>query len=112
MSDEKHPTPAERDEPIKIDLDPETTLRGLLKVDPDAPGGADEALVRAWRLSVGDMTDEVMDEFERLIPVLVAAGYAETDSDADSWCFSGRGIAQAEALVPEDEDSELRHDAE
>jgi hypothetical protein len=36
MPDEKHPTPAERDEPIKIDLDPETTLRELLKVDPEA----------------------------------------------------------------------------
>jgi hypothetical protein len=27
--------PPERDETIKIDLDPETALRGLLKVNPD-----------------------------------------------------------------------------
>lgn len=31
------PEPAERDEPVKIDLDPEVALRALLKVDPGAP---------------------------------------------------------------------------
>jgi hypothetical protein len=36
MLDEKHPTPEERDDPVKIDLDPETALKGLLKVDPEA----------------------------------------------------------------------------
>ena len=36
MAEEKHSMPAERDEPIKIDLDRETTLRVLLKVDPGA----------------------------------------------------------------------------
>ena len=30
------PTPEQRDAPLKIDLDPETALRGLLKVDPGA----------------------------------------------------------------------------
>ena len=30
------PEPAERDEPVKIDLDPEVALRALLKVDPDS----------------------------------------------------------------------------
>jgi hypothetical protein len=34
MSDE--PTPDERDEPLKIDLDPEAALKGLLEVDPHA----------------------------------------------------------------------------
>ena len=28
--------PSERDEPVKIDLDPEVALRALLKVDPDS----------------------------------------------------------------------------
>jgi hypothetical protein len=37
MADEKHPTPDERAEPLKLGLDPEDALRGLLKVDPDAP---------------------------------------------------------------------------
>jgi len=38
------PTPDERDEPVKIDLDPETALRGLLKVDPDKPVPQDAPL--------------------------------------------------------------------
>ena len=39
----RHPTPAERDERVRIPLDPEEALRGLLKVKPgDCPkcGGA------------------------------------------------------------------------
>jgi hypothetical protein len=31
------PKLSERDEPVKIDLDPEEALRALLQVDPDAP---------------------------------------------------------------------------
>lgn len=31
------PASSERDEPVKIDLDPEVALRALLQVDPDAP---------------------------------------------------------------------------
>jgi len=31
------PVLAERDKPVKIDLDPEEALRALLAVDPDAP---------------------------------------------------------------------------
>jgi hypothetical protein len=46
MPDEKHPTPAERDEPIKIDLDPDTTLRVLLKVDPDSDSVDEDSLLR------------------------------------------------------------------
>jgi hypothetical protein len=42
MPDE--PNPDERDEPVKIDLDPELALRALLKVDPDAPVGQDQPL--------------------------------------------------------------------
>ncbi len=33
----EQPEADERDEPVKIDLDPEVALRALLKVDPDAP---------------------------------------------------------------------------
>jgi len=32
----------DRDEPVKIDLDPEVALRALLDVDPDAPVPQDE----------------------------------------------------------------------
>ena len=31
------PKPGERDEPVKIDLDPETAVRAILQVDPQAP---------------------------------------------------------------------------
>lgn len=41
MSEKDKPAP-DRDEPVKIDLDPEEALKALLKVDPDAPVEADE----------------------------------------------------------------------
>jgi hypothetical protein len=36
-SAKREPALSERDEPVKIDLDPEEALRGLLAVDPDTP---------------------------------------------------------------------------
>jgi hypothetical protein len=39
MRDDK---PHDMDEPVKIDLDPETVLRELLKVDPESPRQDDE----------------------------------------------------------------------
>jgi len=36
------PKPSERDEPLKIDLDPEAAVKGLLKVEPE-PRDSDEA---------------------------------------------------------------------
>ena len=36
VPNEKHPMPDDRDEPVKIDLDPEDALKALLKVDPKA----------------------------------------------------------------------------
>ncbi len=33
----KHPTAEQRDERVVLPLDPETALRALLRVDPDAP---------------------------------------------------------------------------
>jgi hypothetical protein len=35
MRDERDAPKLDPDEPIKIDLDPEEAMRGLLKVDPD-----------------------------------------------------------------------------
>jgi hypothetical protein len=57
---------------------------------------ADDALIQAWRLAVEDLTDEVEDELETLIPKLVEAGYAETDGW--TWNFTDKGIERAEAL--------------
>jgi hypothetical protein len=36
MPEQERPTKDERDEPVKIDLDPEDALKALLKVDPDS----------------------------------------------------------------------------
>ncbi len=33
----RQPTPEERDQRLVLPLDPETALRALLRVDPDAP---------------------------------------------------------------------------
>ncbi len=35
--DAQHPTPEQRDERVALPLDPETALRALLCVDPEAP---------------------------------------------------------------------------
>jgi hypothetical protein len=54
-------------------------------------------------------TDEVMDEAERLVPTLVAAGYAARDDEANTWRFwPVRGSMVRESLVaipekPQDE---------
>lgn len=36
------PKPGERDEPVKIDLDPDVAVRALLQVDPEAEGIGEE----------------------------------------------------------------------
>jgi len=62
---------------------------------------ADEALIAAWNLGMGDAgwTDAVMDEAKRLLPVLVEAGYAETQGA--TWKFTPEGVARAKELQPE-----------
>jgi hypothetical protein len=41
-NENRNPTPEERDERVKLDIDPETALRGLLRVDPDDDPENDE----------------------------------------------------------------------
>jgi hypothetical protein len=92
-----------KDDPVKIDLDPEVALRALLQVDPNAePRDADAALVQASRLGIDspEWTDQVMDEIETLLPALRAAGYVEVLEDR--WGFSPAGIKRIEELLPED----------
>ena len=67
---------------------------------------ADAILVRAWLLAVEDATDEVYDEFERLLPALIEAGYAE--SDGEVWNFTRAGIARANELAPDPDGKGLR----
>lgn len=42
------------------------------------------------------MTDDVMDEYERLLPALIEAGYVE--SDDDTWSYTPKGIERVEEL--------------
>lgn len=88
------------DERFVIEGDPEDALRSLMHFAPEGTlTDADKALRRAWLLGDEDYTDEVMDEFETLLPTLVAAGYAERD--ADTWNFTPKGVARAEVVAPE-----------
>ena len=60
----------------------------------------DETLMAAWNLGMDDegWTDAVMEEAERLLPMLVDAGYAATDDQAGTWWFTPAGVAQATVL--------------
>jgi hypothetical protein len=64
---------------------------------------ADEALIRAFNLGMDDAgwTEEVMDEAERLLPTLVAAGYAARDDEANTWWFTKKGVARHNEIVIE-----------
>ena len=59
---------------------------------------ADAALVRTWNLGEGEYgwSDAVMDEAERLLPILIEAGYAETKGN--TWNFTAMGVARAVEL--------------
>jgi hypothetical protein len=58
----------------------------------------DEALLQAWMLGYGEngWSEAVMDEAERLLPVLIEAGYAETKGA--TWHFTPNGVARAMEL--------------
>jgi hypothetical protein len=60
---------------------------------------ADEALRRAWEIGTEDATDEVMDEYERLLPVLVEAGYAV--DLGHTWRYTKKGIERVGQLGPD-----------
>jgi hypothetical protein len=44
MNDERDTPKLDPDQPLKIDVDPEDALRGLLKVDPNEPIEQDQPL--------------------------------------------------------------------
>ena len=56
---------------------------------------ADTALIRAYDLGMDNAgrTEEVVDEADRLLPTLVAAGYAAVDDEASPWWFTDKGVA-------------------
>ena len=62
----------------------------------------DAVLSRAYVLALEDATDEVYDEFEKLLPPLIEAGYVE--SDGNTWRFSPAGIQRAKELLPDEFD--------
>jgi hypothetical protein len=58
----------------------------------------DEALLKAWLLGYGDdgWSAAVMAEAKQLLPILIAAGYAETNEA--TWDFTPKGAARAMEL--------------
>jgi hypothetical protein len=56
----------------------------------------DRALLRAWELSLEDLSDSTDAEIEELLPQLVAAGYVRVSPDR--WRFTPEGVARAKAL--------------
>lgn len=61
---------------------------------------ADAALMQAWQLGMDEAgwTAAAMDEAERLLPILIHAGYAATDDEESKWWFTDKGVARAEEL--------------
>ena len=60
----------------------------------------DVALLRAWNLGMDDegWSDEVMGEADKLLPVLLEAGWVSVDDEACTWAFTPEGVARAEEL--------------
>jgi hypothetical protein len=54
--------------------------------------------MQAWKLGEGDegWSDAVMEEAERLLPILIEAGYVETKDTI--WNFTAKGVARAMKL--------------
>jgi hypothetical protein len=64
---------------------------------------ADTALIRAWDLGMDDAgwTEEVMEEADKLLPILVAAGYAAVDNETSTsytWRFTEKGVARVDEI--------------
>lgn len=67
---------------------------------------ADRALMRAWGLGMDDAgwTEEVMQEADKLLPTLVAAGYAAMDNETSTsytWRFTEKGVSRAQEIEKE-----------
>ena len=61
----------------------------------------DRALCRACELRLEDVSDAIDDELAKLLPALIAGGYAEKETLAnglDVWAWTPAGVARAEEL--------------
>jgi hypothetical protein len=69
-------------------------------VDPD------DALIKAWNLGEDEdgWSDAATDEADRLLPILIEAGFAETEGA--TWNFTVKGVAR----VMELEGASSRHE--
>jgi hypothetical protein len=70
---------------------------------------ADAALLQAYDLGMDEAgwTEEVMEEAEKLLPALVAAGYAAVNDETSTsytWRFTPAGVARIRELRPEEDD--------
>ena len=65
--------------------------RGLTPVD--------EPLLRAWETPTSEQTlDEFLGEVERLLAILVPAGYVTVNEEAETWSFTQEGVRRWEEL--------------
>ena len=67
----------------------------------------DAALIAAWNLGMDDAgwSDAVMDEAERLLPILIEAQFAATNEGGGTWWFTAAGVARAEQFERADADA-------
>lgn len=61
----------------------------------------DEALCRAWSLSLEDPSDDVAEELETVLPFLIQAGYVRESGHSATgsfWAFTDAGVKRAKKL--------------
>lgn len=56
--------------------------------------------MRAWNLGMDDagFTEAALEEADRLLQILLRAGYVAFDEEASTWWFTDSGVKRAEEL--------------
>jgi hypothetical protein len=84
------------DEPIREIPPLERVRASQVPRAPTPSAEADRQLLRLRQLWDGDLTDEVYEETERLLPTLAAAGHVRITGN--TWAYTSAGVERAEQL--------------
>jgi hypothetical protein len=84
------------DEPIREIPSIERVRLSQVPLAPVPSPEADRQLLRLWQLWDGELTDQVYEETERLLPAVAAAGYVRITGD--TWAYTTAGVERAEQL--------------